>query len=298
MSNYRLASNHEFFVRDLLRDYCTVYLAVAEQQQRFRRDGNVSYTALRSLMGEAMSKGVFWRLKDTAHFLFRNDDPRRRGSHSTSGDSESDARYDSIGRLIDWCIGYAFHECSKLREDAFQAQHYAQRLLQLSRGDELGMRLSAPLLPLIEQTSESVQRELNRIVHVLRAGMLLLNRFLSSAGENCSLARWLATDQGRVRAAFQNLYPGLLRALYGSCQERMYTLAVVDLLDCGRSSEAKALLQHAAEIGSLDEEGRQMLRALEEVPVPAEDVFQPLATVEEQSREYEENYGSAPTGEV
>ena len=66
MSNYRLASNHEFFVRDLLRDYCVVYLAVDEQQVRCRKDGNISYTQVRNLIGESMSKGVFWRLKDTA----------------------------------------------------------------------------------------------------------------------------------------------------------------------------------------------------------------------------------------
>ena len=67
-----LLANRDFLVRDLVRDYCTVYHALAAQRRRFELDGAVSYTALRDLLGEAMRKGVFWRLKDTAHLLFRN----------------------------------------------------------------------------------------------------------------------------------------------------------------------------------------------------------------------------------
>ena len=254
MSNYRLASNHEFFVRDLLRDYCVVYLAVDEQQVRCRKDGNISYTQVRNLIGESMSKGVFWRLKDTAHYLFRNEE-------SVQQDNSAES-YTNIGRLIDWCIGYAFHECCKLREDAFQGQHYATRLVQLSCENPLTMRLSAPLMPLAGQTAESVKREITRILHVLQAGMLLLIRFLPSASENCSLARWLATDEERARKTFQNLYPALLKALYKNNPERMYTLAAVDFLDCGRTSEAMALLEHARGIGSLDEDGVRLEDAL------------------------------------
>ena len=254
MSSYRLASNHEFFVRDLLRDYCTVYLAVLEQQARCKRDGNVSYTQVRTLIGESMSKGVFWRLKDTSHHLFRNE-----GAPGLEGER---ARYASIGRLIDWCIGYSFHECCKLREDAFQGQHYAARLVQLARQDELANALSAPLMPLAGQTAESVKRELTRILHVLRAGMFLLVRFLPSASENCSLARWLATEEERARKTFQNLYPALVRALYDGHPERMYTLAAVDFLECGRTGEAMALLLRAEEQGALDEDGVRMVHAL------------------------------------
>ncbi|MDO5535925.1 MAG: hypothetical protein Q4F72_00135 [Desulfovibrionaceae bacterium] len=253
MSNYRLASNHEFFLRDLLRDYCTVYLAVDEQVRRFRRDGNVSYTVLNTLLGESSSKGVFWRLKDTAHYLFRNEE-------GTGG-----ADYAAIGRLVDWCIGYAFHECCKLREDAFQGQHYAMRLMQLSRADQRTMKLAAPLEPLGAQTAESCERELNRILNVLREGMRLLVLFLPSASDNCSLARWLVTQQERVRQTFQDLYPQLVHALYEDCPQRMFTLAAVDFMDCGRTEEARFWLGTAREMGSLDEDGARMLHALDSV---------------------------------
>ena len=254
MSDRWVPARREAFVRDFVRDYCQVFLILAEQAWRFEHDGSMSYSGLRELMGEAMRKGVFWRLKDTAHYLFRNEE-------SVQQDNSAES-YTNIGRLIDWCIGYAFHECCKLREDAFQGQHYATRLVQLSCENPLTMRLSAPLMPLAGQTAESVKREITRILHVLRAGMLLLIRFLPSASENCSLARWLATDEERARKTFQNLYPALLKALYKNNPERMYTLAAVDFLDCGRTSEAMALLEHARGIGSLDEDGVRLEDAL------------------------------------
>ena len=72
MNGRWLLADRDFLVRDLVRDYCTVYSLLADQRHRFDVDGAVSYTALRDLLGEAMRKGVFWRLKDTAHHLFRN----------------------------------------------------------------------------------------------------------------------------------------------------------------------------------------------------------------------------------
>ncbi len=255
MSAGRLLSNHEAFVRDLLRDYCAVFLTVAEQLSRYRRDGSISYTVFRALIGESQNKGVFWRLKDTAHHLFRNG-----AGPDGAGIPEPCA---GAGRLVDWCIGYAFHECCKLREDAFQGQHYAARLDQLIHADPEASRYAAPLMPLVGQTAESSKRELNRILHVLRSGMLLLVRFLPAAADNCCLARWLATEQSRVRRVFQNLYPALIRALYGSAPSRMNTLAAVDFLDCGRQDEARRLLERAREQGLLDEDGERMLLAME-----------------------------------
>ena len=71
MSDRWVPARREDFVRDFVRDYCQVFLILAEQARRFEHDGSMSYSGLRELMGEAMRKGVFWRLKDTAHHLFR-----------------------------------------------------------------------------------------------------------------------------------------------------------------------------------------------------------------------------------
>ena len=156
MNGRWLLANRDFLVRDLVRDYCTVYSLLADQRRRFDVDGAVSYTALRDLLGEAMRKGVFWRLKDTAHHLFRNspgieamapggmpplelplpEEPavengntaemaqitalRRHADNVLPGGAHAQKAFET---LIDWCIGYAFHECAKLKEDAFQGQH-------------------------------------------------------------------------------------------------------------------------------------------------------------------------------
>lgn len=256
MSSYRLASKHDAFVRDLLRDYCAVYLALAKQNQRYQRDGSMSYAVLNSLIGTNMSKGVFWRLKDTAHYLFRH--PIRPGEQESAPD-----QYEVVGSLIDWCVGYAFHECGKLREDAFQGQHYAIRLIQLARTADFARELASPLTPLTDQTAKSCKREMNRILHVLRSGMLFLIRYLPTAAENCSVARWLATDRESAMQAFGHLYPGLVRSLYGDNPKHVYTLAACDLLDCGRIDETHALLSKAREEGKLDIDGMSILFAIE-----------------------------------
>ncbi len=253
MSGYRLVSRNESHLRDLLRDYCTVYLSIQEQVKRYRRDGNVSFTVLRTLVGEPLRKGVFWRLKDLSHLLFM-------------GEGDGDFQdYAQAGQLVDWCIGYAFHECCKLREDAFQGQHYAMRLVQYTRSEDMAGTLSLPLKHLADETAESSQRELNRIVRVLREGMQLLVRIMPAASDNCSLARFILTEKANVQQAFHTLFPELLKSLYGASPQRMHTLAAIDFMDCGRKSEALYWLQAARDEGELDEEGERMLLALESV---------------------------------
>ncbi|MDE6734656.1 MAG: hypothetical protein K2J64_04235, partial [Desulfovibrio sp.] len=114
MNRAWLARRRPALVRDLVRDYCAAHAVLTAQLRRFEGDGTVSYAIIRALLGEAMSKGVLWRLKDTAHHLFRS--PAQAGDRATEGRA-------LVGELIDWCVGFAFHECIKLREDAYQRQH-------------------------------------------------------------------------------------------------------------------------------------------------------------------------------
>ena len=256
MTTYRLTSNRDAIIRDLVRDYCAVYLTLSGQNRRSLHDGDVSYAVLNTLIGAASSKGVFWRLKDTSHYLFRH-------SVKAGGEMSDIVPVPVLGSLVDWCIGYAFHECCKLREDAFQSRHYAVRLRTLVEQADDHADIAATLRPLSTQTIESGKREMVRILHVLRSGMQLLVRFLGSIPENCSLARWLVTAQDNARETFGALYPQLLRALYGEHPERMYTLAAGDFIDCGRLVETRDLLRRAAQAGTIDDEGRNLLARLE-----------------------------------
>ena len=303
-----LLANRDFLVRDLVRDYCTVYHALSAQRRRFELDGAVSYTALRDLLGEAMRKGVFWRLKDTAHLLFRNgssngdvapvDTPaptpatasaapagapaaagssrcltmqaakaeteqieslRRHAQNILPGDTEG---ITALEALVDWCIGYAFHECVKLKEDAFQNQHYANRLIQISRHDAVTAEMYNPLRGLGGQTAESSSRELSRISHVLSHGLRLLAQYLVVEKHNTHLARWLASQEHMAAQAFGSSYEILLDALYGPNKEDLYLLAARNFLEAGRREPATALLEDAYKRGLLCESGLNMLRHL------------------------------------
>lgn len=300
-----LLANRDFLVRDLVRDYCTVFQSLSAQRQRFEQAGAVSYSALRDLLGEAMRKGVFWRLKDTSHLLFRNapahsdiapvDTPGPSSQAETLGLSlqgngeyspasptdpaESEqieallrhannllpggtAGQHALEALIDWSIGYAFHECVKLREDAFQNQHYANRLAQIARHDAVTADMYNPLRGLVGQTAESSSRELSRISHVLSHGLRMLAQYLAVEKHNTHLARWLASEEHLARQAFGANYVTLLDALYGPEHELLYLLAARDFLEAGRREPAVALLEGANERGLLRCEGHDLLRRL------------------------------------
>lgn len=269
MSERWLLVRKAYFVRDLVRDFCTVYLGIEEQNRLFTRDGLVSYAALRDLLGEVNRKGVFWRLKDTAHHLFRQtaeqpaDDAILLWQYAGSASPSGVVVQTPVEALLDWCIGYAFHECAKLREDAFQRQHYSSRLAQLARTPSVTGELYDPLRELASQTHESSSRELHRILYVLRHGLFLLTRYLQGQGGNRHLARWLAVEEEIARRAFGQWYAELLQALYGDRPQRLFRLAAENLLDAGRPAEARRLLLCAQSQHRLDEEGASLLHTLD-----------------------------------
>ena len=266
MNRAWLARRRPALVRDLVRDYCAAHTVLTAQLRRFESDGTVSYAIVRALVGNANSKGVLWRLKDTAHHLFRN--PERAAGEQAPEPAERAL----TGELIDWCVGFAFHECIKLREDAYQRQHYANRLLHLEdmwRGaaepaDPAPPGAEAPaavwpLAGLPRQTADSMERELRRILRVLDNGLALLARTLTGEAENAPLARWLAMEEERAATVFGPVWPEVLAAFAGGAG--LYALAARDLVAAGRPDTALALL--SAHRHDLSAEGRALLARLE-----------------------------------
>ncbi len=272
MNRAWLARQRPAFVRDLVRDYCAAHAVLTAQLRRFERDGTVSYAIVRSLLGEAVSKGVLWRLKDTAHHLFRAAVPCGTASEGAAPEERA-----FTGELIDWCVGFAFHECVKLREDAYQRQHYANRLRPLEdlwrAAPERGMADPTdgdaatgpdalwPLAGLPRQTADSMERELRRILRVLDNGLALLTRYLEGERDNAPLARWLAVEEERAAAVFGARWPDLMAALCAGDGERLFLLAARDLLDAGRPETALTLLR--AHRSCLGARGRELLGRLE-----------------------------------
>lgn len=88
----------------LFRDFCASVGLLMEQFERFDRAGTLSYPALRDLLGEPTNRGPLWRLKDTAHVLFSDED--------------------LPGQLLDCTLGSIFHETLKLMEATYQRHYY------------------------------------------------------------------------------------------------------------------------------------------------------------------------------
>ncbi|MDR0466407.1 MAG: hypothetical protein LBH94_03510 [Deltaproteobacteria bacterium] len=223
------AKDKASLLRDFLRDYCQVCGVLEEQFRRFELSGTLSYAVLRDLVGGDGRNGLFMLLKDGAHHLFRDN-----GENMT-------------GTLLDWAVGYAFHECVKLMEDAFQHQHYRNRFLEFrERAAAQEERAVEQLAPLLLQTRESAGFELARIIHALSQCRELLAHYLAPYGESGQLARLLLEREDLVRSAFGDKYPQLLEALYGKEQERMPLLAAGDFLAGGRPQSALDALDKQA----------------------------------------------------
>ena len=121
MSTNWLLSKQDSFVRDVLRDFCQVASALESHFAEYDASGEVSFHFFNDILGRQNSKGLLWRLKDTAHLLFRNE------SSKTS----------VLGEYLDWALGYIFHECIKLKEDAYQQMNYKPRFGRLQENDAL-----------------------------------------------------------------------------------------------------------------------------------------------------------------
>ncbi len=258
------AHNNDIFVRDLLRDFCTVYAKITEQNTRFAHSGTISYAVLRELLGEAMRKGIFWRLKDTAHHLFRKKNRGRRDFEGYDASIQySHERLDNkptcqqaqnpsavLENILDWCIGYTFHECIKLKEDAFQRQHYSNRLIQIQNRAQEHTHLIENLMPYTMQTRESIGREIVRILDVLNYARQLIVLYVHKHGDNGSVARFIAEHEELVKETFQEHWEELLQSLYGKNTFSMYVLAAKACFEGGHRQEALLFEEKAQEHGA------------------------------------------------
>lgn len=222
------------FVRDVFRSFCLASRQLSEQFARFDAEGTVSFEILRDLVGVEMNKGLLWRLKDTAHHVFRND---------PSGLLE--------GRFLDWGMGYIFHETIKLMEDAYQKTNYAPWFREMRDSGELPQEakdVAGELFLILHQTEESMSREIDRIRFIMAKCRQLLPIYLAPHRENMLLARLLVAQNALVREVFEEEYEALLTGIYGNQPELMYILASQSLRQGGWMEEAEAAVNKALEL--------------------------------------------------
>ncbi len=229
--NEWIETNRPAFERDVLLDFCLGAERLAEQFARLEEEGGrVSFAILRELVGEPMNKGLLWRLKDKAHLLFRSDD----GGNPA-------------GLLLDWTLGYIFHETFKLMEDAHQRQFYGSTLGDF-RGRAMPDAAAELLRELAEiqgQTRESMRREAARLMRLFRLTCRLFCLYFKGRADHRPLARLLYERQTLIRSVFQKDRQELLAAVYGSEPERLYIEAGRALLESARPVEAGAAAERA-----------------------------------------------------
>lgn len=220
--------NRDAFERDVLQDYCLASAQLFDQFHRLRTTMTVSFPVLSALVGEPWNKGLLWRLKDKAHHLFLG---KRGGS--------------PVELLLDWTLGYIFHETLKLMEDAHQRQYYAPKLTEMCAMElspEIA-KIAGSLLSVQEGTRESVQRESARLVSLLFHSRRLFIQYFSGKSCHRPLARLLNDNEKLVRQAFQEDYEDFIKAVYDNAPERLHIEAAHSLLESARKAEAaKAIL--------------------------------------------------------
>lgn len=234
MNNRWLEKKHNELATDLFRNFCLIHLDLEKEFTYFHETGEIRFKPLHEILGQEMAQGRLWLLKDTAHLLFRKQ-PETPLS----------------GIFLDWSIAYIFHECMKLREDAYQLQTYIP-WFQFVQSDPKYSRqeqeVGSNLFRLASQTRESINKEVHRIEFILDECKNILIRYLPHHRRNPVLARFLFEHEKRVRDVFQDLYQDLLWAIYGDAPETQYLLAAQHLLQSAWLKKAQTALERAAKI--------------------------------------------------
>lgn len=233
MSKAWIQAKHPEFVRDLFKFFCQSCEVLEEQFTQFDDDGTVSFEVLKEIVGNEMDKGLLWRMKDTAHHVFRND------PHSQLG-----------GQFLDWAIGYIFHETIKLKEDAYQKQNYAPWFHKLSEENLQASEkdITVQLFQVLNQTEESMHREIERIRFIMAKCRQLLPYYLHRYSDNELLARFIFSQNEVVRSVFGGEYRNLIHAIYGREPERMFTLASQSLRLGGWMEQAVEAMDRALDV--------------------------------------------------
>ena len=256
MSQLWTSANEERLTAEILRDFCALSITLQEQFTRFDHAGNLSYAVLREIVGDMMDKGLLWRLKDTTHHILR-DAPS--SVHDT--------------RLLDWAVGYIFHETLKLMEDTHQRQYYTPRLQALAEDSPMpdSDPITREFIEMAVDTQTDMARGVYRIRRLLANARHFFQRSFAGKAHNRHVARLLNDREDLVRAAFADAYDDLVRAIYGDTPERLHIEAAISLRAGGRMASAEAALAKARAMSP----NSPLLEAFSETPPPGESA-QPL----------------------
>ena len=223
-------NNREILEKELFHSFCLCALTLREQFARLENAGSLSFPILSDLIGSSVNKGPLWRLKDAAHNLFRQE--------NTHGQPP--------GAMLDWSLGYIFHETAKLLEDARLCQAYFPRMGELALSLPKGYEFFLGHFSAIEeQTRESILREATRTQLLIAMSIKLFTLLFAGRADHLPLARLLHDHSQTVTRVFGREYNDFLQAVYGDAPEMRLVAAARSLLAAGRPEVAREALHQA-----------------------------------------------------
>jgi tetratricopeptide (TPR) repeat protein len=247
---YGLQDKNPFYKRDLLRDYCLVSAELGAQFSRFHTSGSLSFSIIQGIIGDNFSKGLLWRLKDTAHHLFDAGE-----AESRAGGENGSLEADSPGAALDWCIGFLFHKCFIIMEASYQLQKYYPAAKALNR---------PPLLAQASDVRQHLERLISGTEELLCSANRLFCEYLAGDKNNRQLARLIYDREALLRSVFKELYPELLRGIFGPSQEKAFLEAAWSLFEGGQAARAEKALRKALEINPDYAEAAALLKNIRE----------------------------------
>ena len=243
-----IQENKSVIERDILADFCNGVECLFQQFDRFENTGTLSFSALNNLVGVPLEKGLLWRLKDSAHFVLRDD-----------------ARGLKQGAMLDWCLGYIFHEVIKLVEDSRLLSAYVPKLAELSSGwSEDCEGMIAEFGEIEGQTKRSISLEMARTRKLVRLALRLFCEYFHGNNRHRLLARFLNDNFVQAQRVFGDEFPAFLLAIYQNEPEILYIEAACSLMESGRLRRASAAVAVALALNPHREETRDVQRALQE----------------------------------
>ncbi|MDR1489642.1 MAG: hypothetical protein LBS65_04030 [Desulfovibrio sp.] len=240
--------NTEALEGDILRDFCAASAILEEQFNRFAESGTLSDPILRAAVGKNWDKGLLWRLKDKTHNLVRREE---NPSLAVS--------------LLDWSIGYIFHECLKLLESVHVDRHYAPRLKVFAQDhpDPETEKLFSELAGIPEDIVLTMRISVLRIRSLEANARKFFCRHFAGRRDHLRLARFLHDENDLARSVFGDDYKIFIKSVYGDEEETLHIAAARSLMESARLDRAREALEAALRIAPANREAMEMLKALQ-----------------------------------
>jgi len=209
----------------------------------------------------AFVENQLFELKEECHWLFRI---REQG----------DTMEASTAVLFDILVGSLFHQCMKVKENAYQVERYAPKYAALRKAHhhqpDADRQVKTFLKEgegIIERSRRMLRQELNYAVELFHEATIVLRHVLVEHGDNPLLVRTLIENEELLNAVYKGEFKGeplqaLLHEMYAGKPAAGYVLAAESLFDGGWFDRARDLCKHARKLDPRNRQAAKLLTKL------------------------------------